>query len=319
MTRNERVRRAILFQRPDRVPLFFWNRDQREGDVLIHSLTLDADGASEWGYRMRSLGNGTMGQPEAAVIPTWEALDTFRFPRIEPERRMAGAADFVRGGEGYYLLAGLGITGFNLYTFLRGFGEAMLDFIAEPERAMALMDRIMDFEMGLTSLAAEAGFDGVHFADDWGGQESLLIAPALWREWFKPRYRRQFEHAHRLGLHVWFHSCGHVDDILDDFHEIGVDVMNVSQPNVNPIEAIGARLRGAQCFLAPISYQTVSISGTRAEILAEARRLHDTLGAADGGFIGYVEEYGCMGMSEENYRACAAAFRALNGPSPVRR
>ena len=31
-----------------------------------------------------------------------------------------------------------------------------------------------------------------------------------------------------------------------------------------------------------------------------------------GGFVGYVEEYGCMGMSEANYRACGEAFRRLH-------
>ena len=61
----------------------------------------------------------------------------------------------------------------------------------------------------------------------------------------------------------------------------------------------------------PISYQTVSISGTPREIYAEAQRLHDLLGAPTGGFIGYVEEYSVMGMSGENYRACGEAFRRL--------
>jgi hypothetical protein len=56
----------------------------------------------------------------------------------------------------------------------------------------------------------------------------------------------------------------------------------------------------------------VSIRGTPEEIYAEARRLHEHLGAADGGFIGYVEEYGVMGMSSENYRACGEAFRRLD-------
>ena len=40
--------------------------------------------------------------------------------------------------------------------------------------------------------------------------------------------------------------------------------------------------------------------------------MYETLATPDGGFIGYVEEYGCMGMSAENYDACAAAFRSLN-------
>ena len=61
----------------------------------------------------------------------------------------------------------------------------------------------------------------------------------------------------------------------------------------------------------PISYQTVSIQGTPADIHAEAKRLYDYLATPQGGFIGYVEEYSVMGMSPENYRACGEAFRRL--------
>ena len=35
---------------------------------------------------------------------------------------------------------------------------------------------------------------------------------------------------------------------------------------------------------------------------------YDGLAVPQGGFIGYVEEYHVMGMSEENYRACGDAF-----------
>ena len=96
-----------------------------------------------------------------------------------------------------------------------------------------------------------------------------------------------------------------------DFHEIGVDVLNISQPNVVDVAEVGRQLRGRQCFMMPISYQTVSIQGTREEILAEAQRLYDLLATPDGGFIGYVEEYGVMGMSPENNHACGEAFRRL--------
>jgi len=116
---------------------------------------------------------------------------------------------------------------------------------------------------------------------------------------------------------VWFHSCGNVTALAEDLHEIGVSVLNLSQPNVVDVEYVANRLRGKQCFLMPISYQTVSISGTPQEIYAEARRLFDLLATAEGGFIGYVEEYSCMGMSRENYLACAEAFRRLTRAEPA--
>ncbi len=210
-----------------------------------------------------------------------------------------------------YRLASLDLSGFTVYTMLRGFENAMADFLVEPQRFARLMDVIIDFECDLMRWSAEQGFHGMHFADDWGTQSGLMISPPLWRKLFKPRYRRQFALARRLGLDVWYHCCGDFALIADDFHEIGVDVLNIAQPNVVDVAAVGARLRGKQCFLMPISYQTVSIHGTPEEIHAEAQRLYELVGAPSGGFIGYVEEYGCMGMSTTNYRACAEAFRRL--------
>ena len=87
--------------------------------------------------------------------------------------------------------------------------------------------------------------------------------------------------------------------------------MNISQPNVVDIPQVGRTLKGKQCFMMPISYQTVSISGTIQDIHSEAKRLYDELGTDKGGFIGYIEEYSCMGMTEENYNACISAFRNL--------
>lgn len=63
-----------------------------------------------------------------------------------------------------------------------------------------------------------------------------------------------------------------------------------------------------------ISYQTVSISGTPEDIRAEARRLYGHLTIPKGGSVGYVEEYGVMGISEENCRAYGQPFHKL-GPA----
>jgi uroporphyrinogen decarboxylase len=320
-TRKEIVDRAIAFQRPPRVPIVFWNRDQTEGDLMLYHLSLGQPGdgsgnawdwsTNEWGYTLVKLDDGTMGHPVEPRLPDWESAEKLSPPAPRDAERTASVTGFLERCGDRYRLASLDLSGFTVYTLLRGFENSMVDFLVEPERAACLMDMIMDFECKQMELAARYGFHGIHFADDWGTQSGLMVSPGLWRQMFKPRYQRQFARAHELGLHVWYHCCGNFAEIATDFQEIGVDVLNIAQPNVNDISAIGARLRGKQCFMVPISYQTVSISGTRAEIHAEARRLYDLLGSEAGGFIGYVEEYGCMGMSEENYRACGEAFRRL--------
>lgn len=267
---------------------------------------------NEWGYRLESLGDGTMGHPAKPFYAELPAPAQIRLPALREAERFSALPAFLQSCGDRYRLASFDLSGFTVYTLLRGFENAMQDFLLAPERFAALMDRIMDFECALMRLAAKHGFHGVHFADDWGTQSGLMISPGLWRRLFKPRYARQFALAHELGLQTWFHCCGNFAAIIDDFHEIGADVINISQPNVMDLPAVASRLRGRQCFLLPISYQTVSIQGTPEDIYAEARRLYDLLGTPQGGFIGYVEEYSIMGMSPENYRACADAFRCLS-------
>ena len=313
MTRQELVRRAISFKNPSRVPVWFWNEDRERSDV--HSFELFPYKAdvkkSEWGYVWEDLGDGTIGQPKQAVLPTWDEFDTFTFPVPERPGRFAGIDEFVHRAGDRYRAAEMGITGFNTYTFLRGFENALVDFKLERKRAEYLLDAIFEFETEVIRLAASHGFDAIHFADDWGTQQSLIIDPVLWRELFKPRYTSQFQVVHELGMHVWFHCCGNITEIVEDYHEAGVDVMNISQPNVVDIDYVGRVLRGKQCFMVPISYQTVSISGSPLAIREEARRLFRALGTAEGGFIGYVEEYSVMGMSDDNYLACTGAFEGL--------
>jgi uroporphyrinogen decarboxylase len=323
-SRKSLVDQAIRFERPERIPIVYWNCDQTEGDVLLYHLSRGVPGdgnalanvwdwsTNEWGYRLESMDDGTMGHPVRAVWPELPAVDEVRVPPLREEERMAAAGEFTRTCEDRYRLASLDLSGFTVYTFLRGFENAMQDFLIAPEQFGPLMDLIMDFECQLMTMAARHGFHGIHFADDWATQSGMIISPAMWRTLFKPRYQQQFYHAHRLGLDVWYHCCGNLTDIAEDFHQIGADVLNISQPNVVDLNIVSGRLRGRQCFMMPISYQTVSIQGTPEEILAEAQRMYQLLATSTGGFIGYVEEYGCMGMSQENYRACGQAFRQLH-------
>ena len=289
--------------------------------MLYHlSLGMPGDGSvnawdwsvNEWGYVLEKLGDGTMGHPVTAVYG--------ELPRARRSAcRLCGKRSGCRPCPSLPKPAAtatawpsLDLSGFTVYTLLRGFADAMQDFLLDPDGFAVLMGRILDFECDLMRIAARHGFQGIHFADDWGTQSGLMVSPALWRRLFRPGYARQFALAHELGLHVWYHCCGEFLAIMEDFHEIGVDVLNIAQPNVNDIAEVGRRLRGRQCFMMPISYQTVSIAGTPAEIHAEARRLFDHLATPAGGFIGYVEEYRVMGMSEENYCACGEAFRRLH-------
>jgi uroporphyrinogen-III decarboxylase len=140
-----------------------------------------------------------------------------------------------------------------------------------------------------------------------------MISPEIWREVFRPRYFEQFELVHQAGKKVWFHSCGNIRPIIPDLIDIGVDVLELLQPDVFGIERLSEEFGGQVCFCCSVDHQRLALTGTRDAIFAYVRRLNDQLGSFDGGFIGYIEDYGTLGMSEQSYQWICEAFGELNG------
>ena len=208
LTRKALVDQAIAFGRPERVPVVFWNCDQTEGDLLLYHLALGAPGdgsvnawdwhVNEWGYRLEAI-DGTMGHPVEPVYSELPRAADIRVPALREAERMSAAPAFFARCEDRYRLASFDLSGFTVYTLLRGFDNAMQDFLLEPDGFAVLMDCILDFECELMRMAARHGFHGIHFADDWGTQSGLMISPRLWRQLFKPRYARQFASGAAVG------------------------------------------------------------------------------------------------------------------------
>jgi hypothetical protein len=288
------------------------NRDFELSDMIKTDVVLHFQGEerniSEFGFKWDRL-DGTMGQPSGPTIANLERLDDFPFPSPDNERRFDEALEMMKRYPDKYYVASLCLSGFTVMTFLRGFEETLMDLYEEPELLGGLADKVFyDFEEEIIKQAAGLGFHATAFYDDWGTQDRLIISPDKWREFFKNRYKRQFDLCHGLGMDVYFHCCGYIEDIIGDLIEIGVDILNLSQPNLFDITEIGRKFGGKTCFLCPISYQTTSLAGTKNEIYTAAKEMIDNLGCFDGGLIGYVEEYASLGLSEENYWNCLHAF-----------
>jgi len=315
MTSKERVSRAVRFENPDRVPILYFNKDFEKSDMLMSDIVMHFMGpekdTSEYGFKWERHDN-TMGQPIDSLIKEYEDLDSYTFPDPADPRRFEKADEMMKKyGDDKYYIASLSLTGFTVMTFLRGFEETMVDLYTEPEDVAILADKVFKFEEEVIRQAANRGFSAVAFFDDWGTQSNLLISGKQWREFFKPRYKRQFDLCHELGMDVYFHCCGYILDIIPDFIEIGVDILNISQPNIFDIKQLGKDFGGKVCFICPVSYQTTSLSGTKDDIYADVKLLVDNLGNHSGGLIGYVEEYESIGLTDENYNHIVNAFMEL--------
>ncbi len=74
--------------------------------------------------------------------------------------------------------------------YLRGMENLMLDFADRPKFTEALLDRITDIACFIHKRFAEAGVDLIRTGDDIGTQNGMLMSPAMWRRWLKPRLAR---------------------------------------------------------------------------------------------------------------------------------
>lgn len=321
MTRREIVLRAIERTGPSRLPVHYCNRDFDCSDTWnagygpARDFRPAEDGATEWGFVWETF-DGTMGQPKTHPLADWETIKTYRAPDPLAPGRFAALPQMLEQAAGRFVKFNLGITGFNQATFLRGYEAFLMDLYTDRERAEQVLDLVFAFENGIIDEALRYPIDAIGFGDDWGTQCGLMISVDLWREVFLPRYTAQFERIRRAGKHVWFHSCGDVRAIIGDLIDSGASVIELLQPDVLGVEWLGRTYGGRVCFCCSIDHQRRAIHGGPDEIRAYARLLRDTLGAYDGGFIAYIEDYASLGMSETNYQAIREAFHTLAGTWP---
>jgi uroporphyrinogen decarboxylase len=319
ISRKETVKRAVHFQNPDYIPLRYTKSDDKADVIIVpaerHFMGPEKD-YSEWGFTWRILNKDLFGQPSEPLIKTWDDLSKIKIPDInDPERFREFKEAKEKFGEDRYYVADLVLTGLTVATFLREFDKVMEDLYLERENIEKLLDIIFDFEASLVPLIAAQGFDCINFADDWGTQQDTIISRDLFVEIFKPRYKKLFKVVHDYGLDVYFHCCGMVYPFIQDFIDMGIDILNLGQPNVNNIKKVGQEFAGKVCFAFPVSYQSTGVHGTREEIFQEVQDIVNYCNTPKGGLIGLVlEKMTLLGATLDQSIYIREAFETYCGP-----
>lgn len=126
-----------------------------------------------------------------------------------------------------------GLGPFEGGCFLRGHGNFCTDFYENPAFAEAVMDKVTDtMILFWDRILQEVGeyVQVVAQGDDVGMQESTYISPEMYRKFVKPRKKRLFDFIHsKTTAKIFYHSCGSVYDLVPDFIEEGVDILNPIQ------------------------------------------------------------------------------------------
>jgi len=314
MNEKENALRIIRFDHPERVvsglPTFNLaylgcNHEGYAGGG--HHLPVGSKWTDIWGTGWHLEHPGVMGFPRVyplADLP--RALATYRWPDSDDDRligqlyRTAGQ----REGEDSFVTGQQRDTLWEKSYMLVGMENLMCYFHEEPDAVRELLHRIMDFQLGMAKHYLKLGVELVSMTDDLGAQRSLLLSPAIINEFLVPEYRRLFGFYKSRGIMVGFHSCGHVEPLIETFMDLGVDILNPVQFTANNLDNIREKSRGRMALHGGIN-SALLVSGPPEAIRREIRNRIWQLGREGGYFCAPDQS---MPWPEEHRRALDRAI-----------
>ena len=173
----------------------------------------------------------------------------------------------------------------------RGYEQFCTDLYADQAFAEALLEKCTETLIAfLEVLLREVGdyLQVVAIGDDVAMQTGPFISPRMYRKFIKPRHKRVFDFIHsHTAAKVFYHSCGSVYNLIPDFIEEGVDILNPIQRSAAGMELTRLKREFGKelCFWGGgIDVQTQLPFYTPTQIKEEVKRTLDIM-APGGGFI----------------------------------
>ncbi len=260
--------------------------DDYDPDGRYHAVRTDAWGTT-WEYRIFGIWGHPVAWPlnDLSLLPEWHApaVPPTEGPDFEAARHAA-----CLHAKRWYLAVDAGAL-FETLRWVRRFEYVLMDIEEDTPEINRIADIVNAYNKGLVSHALGIGADAVQFGDDLGAQNALMISPAVFRRFFKPRYRELFAPVIEAGRRVLFHSCGQVTAALEDLREVGASAIWPQLPLYN-LRELARRCRdlGLAVQLHPDRGDLMQ-RGTPDQVRAYVMRLLDTFDTAHGGSWLYIE------------------------------
>lgn len=199
-------------------------------------------------------------------VSTTCEIEQYRFPdSYAPGRFDMAKRDIARFGKEYFIIGDVEISLFEMAWHLTGLEKYLIGMMQEASWVEALNDRVEQWSTGLAIQLVKAGADAIWLGEDLGSQTSTLISPDEWRSRFKPRHKRMIEELKKENpdIIIIMHSDGAVAPLIDDFIELGIDVYNPVQPNVegSDPQELKDKYGDRICFFGGIDQQSLLPSG----------------------------------------------------------
>ena len=252
----------------------------------------------DWGIGQTEIEPGVWfpGYHPLADATTIEELENYpHWPKMDDPYRVAQAAEDAKRlaqQNEYAILA----TPWLMFPFERAFGlqgmdKFLMNMAMYPDFAEAMLKKNLEFciqHMGHFLDAVGDNIDMIKIGDDLGSQDRLMISPRMYRKLLKPIHAELIAFIKsKTKAKIFFHTDGDVFDLIGDFIEIGVDVLNPIQTSAGKmadLEGLKREYGKDLVFCGAVDTQHILPHGTPEEVRQEMKRVIDILGQ-DGGYM----------------------------------
>jgi len=269
--------------------------------ALNHSRPPHAPCIDDWGSGQIEVEPGVWypGVHPMSEASTLDEIERYPWPDMDDPSRVAHVRQQARRlaeEDRYAIIA----TPWLLFPLERAFAmqgmdRFLLNLALHPDFAQALLLKIAGLCQQLMGhFLHELGnnVDIIKIGDDLGSEDRLLISPRMYRQVLKPIHADYISFIkERTRAKVFFHTDGDVFDLLDDFVEIGVDILNPIQTSAGKmgnLAELKRRYGRNLVFCGALDTQRVLPYGTSEQVRQEVRRVIDLLGPGGGYLLASV-------------------------------
>lgn len=119
---------------------------------------------------------------------------------------------------------------FQLLMEFMGFNEGLCAMFTDPDEVMALLEYVSNFIYEVNAKTVDLYQpDMFALVDDTATWRSPFISLELYRELIKPFHLQQTSLARERGKGVDMHNCGHCEEFIEDWFDLGVVSWNPAQ------------------------------------------------------------------------------------------
>ena len=164
---------------------------------------------------------------------------------------------------------------------LRGFTEAMMDLVINPDLVEDIFDCYTAFLLNALSTVLEKGMrvDSFFILDDHGSNTGLLFSPDIIRSMILPHCKRIHDFLRAEEIYFFMHSCGDIRSMIPDYLDAGVVALNPLQATAMDVVDLKQLYGDRLTFIGNINSRTMHDRDT---VFAEAERKISAAGKGGG-------------------------------------